>query len=151
MTASAWSAIEIVPGLWLGNLDAAMNRSFLLENRITCVINCTDDCPFVDINMDLLKIRVPVRDNGRQEEMDKMFSLLDIVADRIQAVLRHRRILVHCLAGKQRSVAVILAYIMKYADMTLQEAIDVVRSKKSRIGINFSPALSRYQLYLRGA
>ena len=39
---------EIVPNLWLGNADSALNVDFLLKNDINVIVNCTKNKPFVD-------------------------------------------------------------------------------------------------------
>jgi dual specificity phosphatase 12 len=138
--------VEIIPGLWLGDLRTALDVEFLANNRIGCVINCTDSCPFADYSA--LSIRIPLRDNGKESEMQRMYEIMDRVVTMIYKLLPQHRVLVHCYAGRQRSVAVILGFIMKYAQYNLQESIDVLRSKKPDIGINFSPALSQYYMDL---
>ena len=40
-------ADEILPGLWLGNLEASQDTAFLKEKRIDAVFNCTKNLPFV--------------------------------------------------------------------------------------------------------
>lgn len=140
-------ATEILPNLWLGNINAATDSDFLLSNRISCVINCTHNRPFPDINCK--KIRVPVKDNGKEEEMDYFYSIMDKVVTMLYGLLHGHRVLVYCYAGRQRSVAVVLAFLMKYCHFTLQEAIDTLRTKREDIiGINFTKTLVQYQLYL---
>jgi hypothetical protein len=140
---------EIIPNLWVGDIDAALSLDFIKRNKISCIVNCTDSCPFIDEGLiRVKKIRIPIRDNGRDTEIQKMYSVLDKAVTHIYGLLRKHRILVHCLAGRQRSVAIILAFLMKYAGFTLQEAIDSVRKKKAKIGINFSQALVQYQMDL---
>ncbi len=139
-------AVEILPNMWLGNISAALNIDFLKSNKITCIINCTDTCPFVEY--DIKKIRIPIKDNGTEEEIFKMYTVLDKATTLIYELLHKYPILIHCYAGRQRSVSVVLAFLMKYARFTLQEAIDALRKKKPKIGINFSHALVRYQLDL---
>lgn len=147
MSESRIDAVEILPNMWLGNIYAALNVEFLKDNKISCIINCTDSCPFTE-DITCKKIRIPIKDNGKEEEIHKMYTVLDKATTLVYDLLHKHRILIHCYAGKQRSVAVVLAFLMKYANFTLQEAIDVLRKKKSRIGINFSQALVLYQLDL---
>lgn len=147
MDTPAHQAVEILPNLWLGNLQSALSYEFIQGHCITCVINCTEDCPFIDLP-GLKKIRVPLRDTGSTQAMKNMYLLLDRSATAIYRLLPKFRILIHCYAGRQRSVSIILAFLMKYAGFSLQEALDTLRSKKPQIGINFSKALVQYQLDL---
>lgn len=139
--------VAILPGLWLGNLSAALDKSLLQERMISCVVNCTTDCPFID-DKTLYKIRVPVKDNGKDEEMQKYFRLFDKCTSTLKQLLTEHHVLVHCRAGQQRSAALILAFLMRYGHMTLQEALDALKRKKSDIGINFSKSLVQYQISL---
>lgn len=142
-------ATEILPGLWLGNIESSVDIDFLQNENITCIINCTNTFPFPDIAV--RKIRVPVLDNGAPSEIYKMYTLLDRGAIVINALLPRCNILVHCQAGKQRSVAILLAYLMKYCRFTLPEAVAVLKSKRKLAdNINFSRALAQYQVDLWG-
>ena len=39
---------EIIPGLYLGNYDAAMSKTFIIDKDINLVINCSNDLDFPD-------------------------------------------------------------------------------------------------------
>ena len=47
-------------------------------------------------------------------------------------------VLVHCVAGVSRSVAVTVAYLMKLTKITLNEAYDFVRRRKQNISPNLN-------------
>jgi len=46
-------------------------------------------------------------------------------------------VLVHCLAGISRSVTVTMAYLMYKRSLSLNDAYDLVRARKSNISPNF--------------
>lgn len=46
--------------------------------------------------------------------------------------------LVHCLAGVSRSVTVTVAYLMQKRHLSLNDAYDLVKRKKSNISPNFN-------------
>lgn len=61
-------------------------------------------------------------------------------------------VLVHCQAGASRSATVCIAYLMKYRDMTLQDAFTLCRRRRKRVAPNphFMNALLGYEKLLRG-
>lgn len=136
-------AIEILPNLWLGTVHIALDRRFIEQHKITCVVNCTVKYPFID-NSSIKKIRIPVRDTGKDPEFYKMYLALSVATDKIYDLLRTERILIHCYAGKQRSVTLVLGFLMKYCKYTVREAIRALRRKWPYIGMNFSKSLVMY-------
>lgn len=55
---------------------------------------------------------------------------LDDATSFIAAHLRRGCVLVHCGAGKSRSVAVVVAYLCRYAGMSYTEALTLVKSRR---------------------
>lgn len=55
-----------------------------------------------------------------------------------EALSRNCGILVHCLAGISRSVTVTVAYLMQKLNLSLNDAYDLVKRKKSNISPNFN-------------
>ena len=146
------NATEILPGLWLGDLQASIDSNFLLDKQIQCVINCTDNHPFTDDPIVLIKHRLAVKDNLELEEIAKLYQSLDDLCDMIKQNLLVYNMLIHCYAGKQRSASIIIAYLMKYGKMDLSLAIFAVKSKKPDVfepGFNFEPALKLYESKLK--
>jgi len=139
------SGNEIIPNLWLGDINSADDK-FIIDNKITCIINCTETLPFSNIRHIKNRIRVPIKDNLEGDEIFKMYTLLDKGANLIDKLIRNNIILIHCYAGKQRSVAIVLAYLMKYGNFKLQEALDTLKTKRIIAhGLHFSKALIQYQ------
>ncbi|MHB1952728.1 MAG: dual specificity protein phosphatase family protein [Sulfobacillus sp.] len=139
-------ANEILPDLWLGDFRAATSEEFLIGARITTVVNCTTAIPFFPKVP--RKLRVPVRDNLDPAEIQKMYLLLDRVVDSIWERRKGGAVLIHCHLGRQRSVTVLLAYLMKYGKLTLEQALGAVRSRRPVAGrpqLNFRAALSKYE------
>ena len=138
---------EIIPNLWLGDIRIAKNKIFFDENDINIVINCSKNIPFYSNYT--TNIRISVDDNLQPEEIKKLYLYLDKACDLInEKLLDNRKILVHCYAGKQRSASVIVSYLMKYSNMSLQESIDAVKSKREIIftpGINFLDSLVKFE------
>jgi protein-tyrosine phosphatase len=145
------SVCEILPGLWLGNINSAKSNDFFQIYNISIVINCSKDIPF--FSNFTKNIRISVNDNLQRHEIDRMFDYLDKACDLIHnSLLNSESILVHCFAGKQRSATLICAYLMKYGNMSLEVAIQSIKSKRDIIFtpiINFKNTLLKYQQYLK--
>mgnify|MGYP006286185161 CR=1 FL=1 len=77
-------------------------------------------------------IRVPVDDDGASESIEFMSQALPAVIAVIrEQIANGHSVLVHCMAGQQRSACVVAGYLIKYHKMSVDEAIEFVRSKKS--------------------
>jgi predicted protein tyrosine phosphatase len=94
-------------------------------------------------------LRVFVEDNGSEKSSDEMLAFLGVAA----AAIRDRlaagdRVVVHCLAGQQRSPAVVAAYLMEErGDWDVDQAISFVRARKPDAFFhkaNFRDALDRF-------
>lgn len=147
-------ATEVYPGLWLGDIQTATDDTFLEKHNIACIINCTATLPFSKLPSIKYKYRVPVKDNQQQDQIYLMYTLLDRTVNIIQKHLPYNNILVHCHAGRQRSVSIIVAFFMKCGAVNLHDAIICVQSKRDIAGqpsFNFMQALKEYELELQTA
>jgi protein-tyrosine phosphatase len=76
-------------------------------------------------------INLPVHDSP--DECDKLLSLIHEtqVLEKIHLALQENKpVLVHCFAGMQRSCALVACYLIKYNNMTPDEAIDYIKLKR---------------------
>jgi len=125
-----YDADQIVPRLWLGNFKSSQDINFLKNNRITVIINCTKDLPFIDIQ-GVYKYRVPVDDNLAKEEIVSMAhwitKILPIIANHYQ---QGRAILIHCAMGMQRSAIVVLCLLYKHFGYEPKAALIKMRIKR---------------------
>lgn len=127
-------------------------RPETLENlEIKFVVNATvelPDTPLPDNRPEYL--RVPITDSRESNLID----YFDRVADTIEKTRQQDgNSLVHCVAGVSRSVSLVLAYLMKYADMTLKNAFQHVKSVRPQIRPNtgFFKQLIEYERRLHGS
>ena len=128
-------AHEIIPRLWLGNFKASMNEEFIRKNNIQVVFNCTKNLSFSPIIP--IKYRVPVDDNLEEEEIRNMELWSSEIAFKIIAEYRKGYpILVHCMAGMQRSAAAVAFVLIAFQHM---HALDAMRMIKGIRPIAFTP------------
>jgi len=141
------SVCEILPNLWLGNIRCAKNKVFFDTNTIDIVINCSKDIPFYSNYTK--NIRISINDDLTSKEINRFYFYLSKACDLInENLLNNKNILVHCYAGKQRSAGIIAAYLMKYADMNYNNAIQSIKSKRLIAfspSVNFEIALKKFE------
>jgi dual specificity MAP kinase phosphatase len=163
---------EILPNLYLGSIEASQDFNFISSNNISVIVNCSKD---IDnkFSINLLKpieeapevvqkwlydnsyyikyYRIPVDDSGRDEDIKQFyFYVKNIIQTIINEYKKGKNILVHCLAGNQRSSAFTAVFIMYYKNLSLQESIKFVLEKKPNVfffgsKINFINALLKFE------
>ena len=120
------NAHEILPGLWLGNAKASMDSQFIQQQGIQAVFNCTKTQPFHP--MIPIKYRLPVDDNLEEDEIRNMELWSTEIAYRILNEYRAgRRVLVHCMAGIQRSAAAVAMTLIAHLRIHAGEAMQRIR------------------------
>jgi len=139
-------ADEIVPGLWLGNRNAALNTQWHGEKGIKCVFNCTKDIPFITTVQ--RKYRIPVDDNLQAAEIRNMeLWSYEIVYKLTREYQTGQPILVHCAAGMQRSAAAIALFLIATKSMSVEQAITYIRERRPiafRPSANFRAAIESF-------
>lgn len=133
---------EILPNLYLsGYGDVPFNNDLY-------IVNCTEEMPMKSSQ----GTRIAVNDDMETASLDKMFVALISIVDVIHQKLQDgKKVVVHCLAGQQRSPTVIAAYLMKHHGYKLQNAIQYIREKRHEAffwSINFLDTLQRYEQLL---
>jgi hypothetical protein len=128
-------AHEIVPRLWLGNAKASMNEQFLRQKGVQVIFNCTKNLPFSP--MIPVKYRIPVDDNLEEEEIRNMELWSSEISYKIMSeYIDGKTILVHCMAGMQRSAASVAFFLISFLKL---RALDAMRMIKEKRNIAFHP------------
>jgi hypothetical protein len=144
---------EIIPGLFVGNMNAARDANFFKTNVIGAVLNITPEVPhyFNGTNGVIEYMRINVNDSLQTEDFNKMFRYFPSGVSFIykNLVLEGKKVFVHCHAGIQRSAAMVVAYLMFIHKMPLRKSVDLVIQKRPIAfsygkSINFLPSLSKF-------
>ncbi|XP_063992027.1 dual specificity protein phosphatase Mpk3 isoform X2 [Diachasmimorpha longicaudata] len=127
--------VEILPHLYLGNAANSEDHEALTRHRIQYILNVTPDLPNVFESAGAIKyMQIPISDHWSQ-------NLASFFPQAIQFIEEARNsdkgILVHCLAGVSRSVTITIAYLMHKCNLSLNDAFNLVRSRKSNVAPNF--------------
>ncbi|PWA38896.1 dual specificity protein phosphatase 1 [Artemisia annua] len=138
---------QIEEGLYLGSVGAANNQTLLKSLNVTHVLTVANSIPPAYTNDFTYKI-VDVSD---REEVN-IAQFFDECFNFINEGKQMGGVLVHCFVGRSRSVTVVLAYLMKKHGMSLSEALDLVKSKRSVASPNsgFMLQLQNYEKCLGG-
>ncbi len=141
-------ANEIIPGVWLGDYHSSQDETFLRSQHIDVVFNCTKNLGFSSEVP--IKYRVPVDDNLEQEEIRNMSLWSAEIALKImREYLSGKRILVHCMAGRQRSAASVAFFIITLKRCHADEAIAFIKSKRAiafHPSANFRQSIEYYDM-----
>lgn len=135
---------QIIPRLYLSAYGAVDISQLDEKNeRRVFIVNCTKNLPMLHEN----GMRIDVDDDKSSECIETMFSVFPHVVGEIHEQLEAgNTVIVHCLAGQQRSPAVIVAYLMIKCGYEMSAAIEYVRSKKPDAffwSVNFQEALHK--------
>jgi dual specificity phosphatase 12 len=123
------NAHEIIPRLWLGNAKASMDEDFIRQHNIVVVFNCTKNLAFSPIIP--IKYRIPVDDNLEEQEIRNMELWSgDIAYKMISEYIEGKTILVHCMAGMQRSAASVAFMLIALLKMRALEAMKFIKERR---------------------
>lgn len=130
---------EIVPNLYLSCF-----HSVQISNPSTFVVNCTKNLNILSKN----NLRIAVDDDCSKECIDDMIKALPGAVENIHYHLQMGiPVIVHCLAGQQRSPTVVAAYLVSKRGFSLEDAVRHIRKIKKDAffyKINFEDALVCY-------
>ena len=120
---------HVIDDIYVGNAFNAADFKWLKENKIHHIVNVTPsisnyfpkdfvyhNCDVIDLNEASLK--------GFYEEF------CDIVKK------REGNIFVHCFAGKSRSAALVLYYLIKEYGWSMDYALNILKVKRPAVNIN---------------
>jgi len=117
--------VEIIPNLWLGDIDSLKNNTIEINN----IINCHKNLHFLG---NYQNYRFETHTNIEKYEIIKMYEYLNETVDYIyNNIIKNKTILVVCENANQKSASVVCAYLIKYGKMSLINAIKSIRSKQS--------------------
>jgi len=121
---------EIIPGFWIGSMDATIDFAELKKRHITHIIALVKD-RIVSFPKEIKYIEFDVYDKSFYfllHLFPQCFEFID------EALKNKSSVLVHCSAGVSRSATLAIAYLMYSKTIPYSEAMAIV--KKARPVIN---------------
>ena len=120
---------ELLSGIWIGDTDILSSNSFMEDNNISIILNCTQLYNF-PTKENIKKIRLPfspIRDSNSdifllRENKDK---IMKFIADNHDT----KNILICCHDGKSISAFIVALFIATYTDITKSSIYDILLTK----------------------
>ncbi len=143
---------KIMNHIFLGNFQAAKDKEFFDTKKIKAVLNCTKEIPnHFAHKRDIEYMRIPVDDSLREKDFNLMYQYMPSIVEFIHkhADIQGHNILVHCVAGRQRSCIAVAAYLVAKHGLTPHEACKLILDKRKEAfhhgkSLNFDQALTKF-------
>lgn len=127
-----FEATQIEDNLWLGAISSACNREALHQHNIETIISAflgsTPDYPY-DFNYE----RAKLRDVEDEDILSDFERLLPIIRKELG---NGKGVLCHCYRGRSRSASIVAAYLIRYHNMTTDDALSYIKSKRAQVDPN---------------
>lgn len=123
---------EIYPNLFLGDVGASSNASFIKKSNITHILVAGKG----------LKQHFETKCTYMQLEIEDVSAtkiitcFIDSIKFIDEAIASRKGVLVHCLGGVSRSATIVIAYIMIKEQKSFTEAYRFVQKRRPRINPN---------------
>ncbi|XP_075434504.1 dual specificity protein phosphatase 9 [Ascaphus truei] len=128
--------VQILPHLYLGSARDSGNMDTLAKLGIRYILNVTPNLPNIfEKDGEFHYKQIPISDHWSQNLSQFFPEAIEFIDE---AASHNCGVLVHCLAGISRSVTVTVAYLMQKLNLSLNDAYDFVKRKKTNISPNFN-------------
>ena len=129
----------ILDNIYLGDVSAAENETYLKSFNISLVINCAYE--WISDYQDLKFYELNLTDHYPQQ----LFPIFEL-AYKVIKYNKKRKILIHCMSGKSRSASLVIFYLMKEKKWDYDQCFNFVKEKRPGIRPNsgFEKQLREY-------
>ena len=139
---NSFNASFIINNIYIGNIYDAYDIESLKSKNITNVLSAVigfDEIYESNINHLCLNLV-----DNEEQNIIHYFQITNHFIDNI--IEKKESLLIHCIAGRSRSVTILLAYMIYKYKYTVEQAIEIVKSKRNIIepNKNFIRQLSIY-------
>ena len=147
------SITEIIDNIYISGYLIAEDINYLLKNKFTHIINCSHGSSLLSINhqknipKNINYLLISLRDDPSDDIIQKILEIINF----IENDKKEKKILFHCIEGVSRGPALAAGYLMWKKNISKNEAINIISSKRKCIDINlgFSIQLNKWEKYLQ--
>jgi len=144
-------ASQIIEGIWVGNMHVARDSDFFQKRNIQAVVNLAPDIGNMFSHQNIEYLKINVDDSLKNNDINIMTTSLPHIVEFIYTKRRllRKNVLIHCHAGQQRSCIAMAAYLCKYHNMSIDEALAKVQKMRPiafgmGFNVNFITSLRMY-------
>lgn len=120
--------------LYVGSIGSAYNIDKLLATGITHIL-CLSSVIRLKFPEHFKYLRINIVDQIDYNFLDDLPTIFDFIIDAKKysitnnnsSIVTKGKILIHCYQGKSRSIAICCAYLIKYYNYTLNDALELIR------------------------
>ena len=131
-------ATKIFDFLYLGGQAEATDLTFIQCNKITHVINCAAD--YIRLDADFYGTEHPIKYTEFYAEDLENYDMMQHIEEAYAAIEDARvnggRVLIHCIAGVNRSGFLTVAYVMRHKRMDPIKAAVMIRKARGTLLTN---------------
>ena len=110
----------ITKNIAIGNIKDARDAASVVD-AVLCLIDCCDE---ENDDIDILCVLLEDGKGNKKHEVELAVDFIDSI------VSSGERILVHCQAGRSRSVCIVAAYLVLYNGIGVNDALSLIQSKR---------------------
>ena len=138
---------HIIDGLFIGSESNAKNLEELAAEQIRCIVNVTSHVPLYHSDQ-FQYCHLPADDTQKQNLLEYFDQAYTFIRNAIE---NNEKVLVHCVAGISRSPAIVIGFLMKHAKMSMNDAYEFVKRKRTIVSpnLNFMGQLLEYEKTLK--
>ena len=140
-------SVEGVGGIFLGNLQSVRDSAFLLKNKVTHILSVLPHYLYDAEEYSEVQVKTKIITYDDSNLDQSLQYLMSEAADFIHEGSRTGNVLISCLAGLTRSPAFLIAYYIKYRNLTRDAALSLLVAKTVLLKINreFFNQLARFE------
>lgn len=114
---------KILSHLYVGTVEESFE-----DHKCECILNVASELDLINrLNKDYKKISIA--DDDPNEDITKIIpECLEYIETNIK---QNKKVFVHCLEGKSRSICIIIAYLCIKCYLTFDQAIELVKKRSS--------------------
>ncbi len=129
-----YDSTKIIDRLYLGNSYNARDFYSLEDNNIGLIVNSSPCVPnyFIDY-FDYFNVNV--KDIEGQNMLIHLEKVVEYMNDYL-SLNSDKSIFVHCFMGCSRSVTIIIAYLIRYNNFRLRDAMNFIKEKRDIVNLN---------------
>ena len=122
---------EIISKLWIGNYNSAKNIEFIKNKNIKLILNISKNIPIFKSLKTIENIKIIRYDCNENSfnvgKLNKLTSMINTYINNNQGVL------IYCNSGLQYSPTIVSLYLIKYANISLEDIESIMITKNKDI------------------